>query len=1207
MLLKKIGIAAFAALALVWSAPAKAQTQSGCKYIVYGAVLTPAQWNWCFQQKQDALGYTPVNKAGDIMTGELFMKPSNTASAGLNLGAGAAPTSPINGDFWSTSAGFFGYANGATVGPFGSAAVASVTAANSSLTISPTTGAVLAAINLANANVWGAIQTFTLAPVFTDQSGTRTALGLGTAATQNTGTSGATLPFLNGTNTWGGSNGFQAITTTSESSTGAQTIFSATAIPAGGTAGSGYKFSSTSNFGAFFGSGVPTLSAAQGSLYLRSDGAASTLVYVNTNGTTGWSALGAAGITALTGDGTATGPGSVALTLATVNSNVGSFGSATQSGTFTVNGKGLITAAANATITPAVGSITGFGTGVATALAINVGSAGAFVTFNGAGGTPSSMTATNLSGTAASLTAGNVTTNANLTGDVTSVGNAATLASSISGAKAFTTSFAVGGCTIGTNALCATGTAAISSTLTSAAHTITSASATALTVGLNGATNPALLVDASTATSATGLKIKSAAAAGGLALSVVTSGTNENLTIDAAGSGTIILGATSTGAITLTRATTLSAALTYGGVALSNAVTGTGNMVLSASPTLTGTLTASVGSFSSTLGAAATTITSASATALTVGLNGATNPAFAVDASTASQAAGLKITGAATGGTVAVAAIDSGSNTNLTVNAKGSGTIGIGSVSTGAVTITPATTLSAALTYGGVTLSNAVTGTGNMVLSASPTLTGTLTASVGSFSSTLASTAHTITSASATALTVGLNGATNPAFTIDASTASQAAGFKITGAATAGTVALVATDSGSNTNITINAKGSGTIGIGSVSTGAVTITPATTLSNALTYGGVALSNAVTGTGNMMLSASPTTTGTLTAAAATFSGTVTLSGGLSAPLVLAQGGSNANLTASNGGIVYSDASKMQILAGTVTASQCLLSGSNAAPTWGSCSGAAAVSSVSNSDTTLTISPTTGAVVASLNLAKANTWTATQTISAASFTMSGNISAAAWTTAGLRYKNVAASYTDTSSSGTVATAYTDLFPASTILASSSTTYTNYFGSYFVDPVASTNVTMTNKFALGADSAKIGTSNQLTISTAGLVTVPGTINVSGTFQIGGNAMTFPAAAATLTQTIVSGTSALGTGAIASAACAVVTTSATGTATTDTIQASFNGDPTGVTGYVPLTTGMLTIIGYPTANNVNWKVCNNTAASITPGAITLNWRVAR
>ena len=42
-------------------------------------------------------------------------------------------------------------------------------------------------------------------------------------------------------------------------------------------------------------------------------------------------------------------------------------------------------------------------------------------------GTPISGVATNLTGTAAGLTAGNVTTNANLTGDVTSVGNAATV------------------------------------------------------------------------------------------------------------------------------------------------------------------------------------------------------------------------------------------------------------------------------------------------------------------------------------------------------------------------------------------------------------------------------------------------------------------------------------------------------------------------------------------------------------------------------------------------------------------------------------------------------------------------------------------------------------------------------------------------------------------------------------------------------------
>lgn len=104
-----------------------------------------------------------------------------------------------------------------------------------------------------------------------------------------------------------------------------------------------------------------------------------------------------------------------------------------------------------------------------------------------------------------------------------------------------------------------------------------------------------------------------------------------------------------------------------------------------------------------TVGAAATTITSASASALAVGLAGATNPSFVVDSSTGSQAAGLKVTGATAAGTVAAAVISSGADANLTINAKGAGTIGIGSASTGAVTITPATAVTGALTpTGGV-------------------------------------------------------------------------------------------------------------------------------------------------------------------------------------------------------------------------------------------------------------------------------------------------------------------------------------------------------------------------------------------------------------------------------------------------------------------------------------------------------------------------
>lgn len=64
-------------------------------------------------------------------------------------------------------------------------------------------------------------------------------------------------------------------------------------------------------------------------------------------------------ITALTGDGTATGPGSVALTLATVNSNVGSFGSSTSIPSFTVNAKGLVTAASGNVVIAPAGTLTG--------------------------------------------------------------------------------------------------------------------------------------------------------------------------------------------------------------------------------------------------------------------------------------------------------------------------------------------------------------------------------------------------------------------------------------------------------------------------------------------------------------------------------------------------------------------------------------------------------------------------------------------------------------------------------------------------------------------------------------------------------------------------------------------------------------------------------------------------------------------------------
>ena len=93
-----------------------------------------------------------------------------------------------------------------------------------------------------------------------------------------------------------------------------------------------------------------------------------------------------------------------------------------------------------------------------------------------------------------------------------------------------------------------------------------------------------------------------------------------------------------------------------------------------------------------------------------------------------------------------------------------------------------------------------------------------------------------------------------------------------------------------------------------------------------------------------------------------------------------------------------------------------------------------------------------------------------------------------------------------------------------------------------------------------------------------------------------------------IASGTAALGTSLIASgAAASIVTVSAPGVAATDVINWGFNTRPSQVTGYAPLITGCLRIDAYPTTDNVNFEVSNMTGASITPAAMTLNWKVVR
>lgn len=128
----------------------------------------------------------------------------------------------------------------------------------------------------------------------------------------------------------------------------------------------------------------------------------------------------------------------------------------------------------------------------------------------------------------------------------------------------------------------------------SGATTLTSTSASAFVVGRQGATAPVLKINAATASVATGIEVTGAAAAGGVAVAAISSGTNENLTLDAKGSGTINIGSVSTGAITLSRATTINAAGTVNGplgAAKGEALPAGGN----ANASITATSTASFG------------------------------------------------------------------------------------------------------------------------------------------------------------------------------------------------------------------------------------------------------------------------------------------------------------------------------------------------------------------------------------------------------------------------------------------------------------------------------------------------------------------------------------------------------------------------------------------------------------------------------------
>lgn len=91
-----------------------------------------------------------------------------------------------------------------------------------------------------------------------------------------------------------------------------------------------------------------------------------------------------------------------------------------------------------------------------------------------------------------------------------------------------------------------------------------------------------------------------------------------------------------------------------------------------------------------------------------------------------------------------------------------------------------------------------------------------------------------------------------------------------------------------------------------------------------------------------------------------------------------------------------------------------------------------------------------------------------------------------------------------------------------------------------------------------------------------------------------------------------ALATTVITTGTCATaVTVTATGADPTtpnfDTLTANFASDPSGVTGLAPSASGGLYVDSWLTANTVHLRECNNTGGSITPGAMSIVWKVIR
>jgi len=268
--------------------------------------------------------------------------------------------------------------------------------------------------------------------------------------------------------------------------------------------------------------------------------------------------------------------------------------------------------------------------------------------------------------------------------------------------------------------------------------TITSANASALAVGRLGATTPVLQIDASTTTQAAGLAIKGAASLGGVTLTAI-GGTNEPISVTSKGTGTAGFTSAGTGIATFgsigagaanivsTNVTRLAVSAT-GAAAFTRTANATGvikGFAVTGAADTNLTLSTEVNAVQYDLSQTRQWATGALTTQREFLINA---PTYGfVGASTVTNAATFSVTGAPIGGTNATLTNSHGIYVPTSVLANTTNGFGATFNAPSGATNNYAAQFIGAIKYGGVALSNGVTGTGNMVLDTSPTLSGTIT------------------------------------------------------------------------------------------------------------------------------------------------------------------------------------------------------------------------------------------------------------------------------------------------------------------------------------------------------------------------------------------------------------------------------------------------------------------------------------------------